>query len=703
MYILLILLAFILLVISVFGSEINSDKNTFLFDIRLSLIKAFIGIAFFSYLICEILSIFNVFSFNYILFSWVLVNGLIFYLNKEKIKLNVFNIFSQKITIPKQERNILYFIFFLIILPLLLLAIFIQPNNWDSMAYHLPRVEHWIQNKNIYPYPTNIVRQVLTSPLSEYMIANFQILSSTDAFSNLVQFASFIFILFSATLIFSLLKIGVKGQLFLLLALLCIPMVLFQATTTQTDLLATFFFLSFILFGLLVIKSEYNFTTNFIFLASSLTLGILTKYHITIFAAPIVIYLLFDLIKKKNNNNIYYAILISILTIAVILVPLFARNIYFFGSITGKDLFDENATIVNNTISIQNMLSNNFKHIVDFISLPINGYNNLLFSLNHSLHNIIGISENTPGNNWAGASFTVNNHLNEDTAGSIIHAALIIISLFLVFKSKHRTKLLLLFAYCFIAFSLYGLMFKYTPFDIRLLLPVLLFMIIISTYIIYTSITNKYIINGMMLLFLIISIFPVYFNRAKPIIGNPFYLRRILTNSPKGNLDKASLALLLSLNKESILNNYMMVDSTYTLKKDLSKEQRKLLFKLEDSIGLFDFDKKTIFQKSRLDNYFTQNPGIQKNIDTLFSNFSSANLSNNSINGKPLYIDLKTDFDSYEYLIWVYAKGNFKNGFYIGNSDTLKYRSYSKNIIDQKLYNIELADKNKNWTIKYKN
>jgi hypothetical protein len=703
MYILLILLAFILLAFSFYGLEIKSYKNGFLFDVRLAVIKAFIGIAFFSYLTCEILSIFNVFSFNYVLISWLLINGIIIYLNKEKIKLNLFSVFSQKITISKQEINILYFIFFLIILPLLLLAIFIPPNNWDSMAYHLPRVEHWIQNQNVYSYPTNIVRQVLTSPLSEYMIANFQILSSTDAFSNLVQFASFIFILCSATLIFSILKINYKGQLFLLLALLSLPMILFQATTTQTDLLASFFFLSFILFGLLLIQSDDNFKTNFIFLALSLMLGILTKYHIAIFAAPIVIYLLFDLIKKKNNKNTIFVVLISILTIAVILGPLFLRNIFFFGSISGKELFDDNATIVNSTISIQNMLSNNFKHIVDFISLPIKGYNNLLFSANHSLHNIIGISENTPGNNWAGESFTVNNHLNEDTAGSIIHAALIILSLFLVFKSKQKTKLLLLFAYCFIAFSLYGLLFRYTPFDIRLLLPVLLFMIIISTYIIYNTITNKHIINGLILLFLIISIFPVYFNRAKPIIGNPFYLRRVLTNSPKGDLDKASLTLLPNQYKEAILNNYILVNAAYTLKKDLSKEQRKILFKLEDAIGLFDFDKKIIFQKSRLDNYFTQNPSIQKNMDTLSSKITQTNEPKNSITGKPIYIDLKTEFDSYEYLIWVYAKANFKNGFYIGNSDSLKFRSYSKNTIDPKLYNIEVSDKNKNWSIKYKN
>jgi membrane-associated HD superfamily phosphohydrolase len=203
-----------------------------------------------------------------VLISWLLFNTFIIYFNKEKIKLNVFSIFSQKVKIPKKEKNTLLFIFFLIILPLFLLGIFIPPNNWDSMAYHLPRIEHWIQNKNIYPYPTNIVRQVLTSPLSEYIIANFQILASTDAFSNLVQFASFIFILFTGTLIFSLLKIGMKGQLFLLLALLSLPMMLFQATTTQTDLLASFFFLSFILFGLLIKESDNNFDSGYEFIYS---------------------------------------------------------------------------------------------------------------------------------------------------------------------------------------------------------------------------------------------------------------------------------------------------------------------------------------------------------------------------------------------------------------------------------------------------
>jgi hypothetical protein len=700
MYILLILLAFILLSISFFQSD--SNDNGFLFKIRLAPIKSFTAIALISYLICELLSLFNILSFNYVVFSWALINAFIIYFYKEIIKLNVNSIISYKILLPKKDKNLLLLIFLIIILPLFLLAIFIPPNNWDSMAYHLPRVEHWIQNKNIYPYPTNIVRQIVSPPLSEYIITNFQILSNTDAFSNLVQFASFILILFTGTLIFSCLKISFKGQLFLLLALLSLPMLLFQATTTQTDLLASFFFLSFILFALLIIQSDNNFKSNFIFLALTLCLGVLTKYHIAIFALPIVIYLLFDLIKKKNSKNTIFAILIAFLSIILILAPLLARNIYFLGSITGKDLFDNNATIVNSSINFTSMLSNNIKHIVDFVSIPINGFNELLFSVNHTFHTIIGTSENAAGNNWAGEPFRVHNLLNEDTAGSFIHAVFIILSIFLLFKIKHKTKLVLCLIYCFIAFSLYALFFRYTPFDIRLLLPVLIILIIISSYIIFTFIQNKPLLNALMALFFIIAIFPVYFNTAKPIIGNPFYLRRILTSTPKGNIDNTALRLIPSENKEKILTNYILIDSSYFLKKDLTFEQRDALFNLQVSIGLFYYDKRTIFQKSRIDNYYALNPYIQKNIDTLFDHISKP-ISNNTINTKDVIIDLNTEFDSFEYLIWVYAKANFKNGFYIGNSGSLKYKSYSKNSIDPQLYNIEVVDKNKNWTIKFKN
>jgi hypothetical protein len=171
--------------------------------------------------------------------------------------------------------------------------------------------------------------------------------------------------------------------------------------------------------------------------------------------------------------------------------------------------------------------------------------------------------------------------------------------------------------------------------------------------------------------------------------------------TPKGIIDNKFLVLLPEAQKVKILSNYFLKDSIYFLKKDLSVNERITLFHLQDSVGIFDYDKKTVFQKSRIDNYFPQIPKIKDNYKSTFNNILNRNFEINPTITKSLYIDLKTEFDSFEYLIWLYAKRNFKNSFYIGNSDSLKYRSYSKNVIDSKCYNIELVDKNKNWTLRY--
>jgi hypothetical protein len=184
---------------------------------------------------------------------------------------------------------------------------------------------------------------------------------------------------------------------------------------------------------------------------------------------------------------------------------------------------------------------------------------------------------------------------------------------------------------------------------------------------------------------LFLAIFPVYFNRAKPVIGNPFYIRRQITYSPKGELDSLILNLNPSLKKTNLLSYYNLVNSNYVLKPNLTKLERITLFKFEDSIGIFDADKKTVFQKTELENYFTENPNIQKNIGALFSKLPK----------NKNRIDLRTEYDSYEYLIWVYSKKYFNNKFYIGSSENVGYKSYSKNLKDSNFYSLQITDKNK--------
>jgi hypothetical protein len=141
-----------------FDANSKSGKKGIIYNIRLALLQSFIGIAFISYVLVEILSLFNGLNKVNVIVSWVLVLLVIYFINRTRsFKLLLLQIITYKWEITLGTKRLLFGVFVSIILPLCLLSIFIPPNNWDSMAYHLPRVEHWIQNGNIYPYNTNML------------------------------------------------------------------------------------------------------------------------------------------------------------------------------------------------------------------------------------------------------------------------------------------------------------------------------------------------------------------------------------------------------------------------------------------------------------------------------------------------------------------------------------------------------------------
>ena len=73
------------------------------------------------------------------------------------------------------------------------IALIAPPNNWDSMTYHMSRVEHWRANASVTHYPTNVVWQLYLSPWAEFGILQFQTLGfGSDRLANSVQWFAFV-------------------------------------------------------------------------------------------------------------------------------------------------------------------------------------------------------------------------------------------------------------------------------------------------------------------------------------------------------------------------------------------------------------------------------------------------------------------------------------------------------------------------------
>lgn len=621
--------------IGIFFSCIQKTELGPIATLRDAFVKAFLAFSFLAYLFAEIFSVNNFLTATTIGTAWGVVAMVTMYFSSKR-RIQVTDTFiaawSALFRIEKRYFYLLFASVVFILLPLLLLAVFIPPNNWDSLAYHLPRIEHWIQNKNIYPYPTNLIRQIITPPLSEYLLLNIRILACNDWFLNLVQFMALLGVIAAFTQILKQLKVNYKGQVLGYALLLSLPMVIFQATTTQTDLLSAFFLKAFLLYTLNFIQSNYTNKIDFLLLVLAISLGILTKYTIAIFALPFILLIIYKVLATKKGTWIIWTASIAFAIAAIVLAPFLVRNLISFGSFTGNEYFE--ASMSNSHISIQYTIGNTFKNIADFISIPVNFFNEILLSVLNKVHSILGISINDDGANWNKMEFIINNHLNEDSAGSLLHFLLIVLSIPLIWKLKNRKNLLWICIGLFSTFIIYSAIFRYSPWNNRLFLPLIITWLIVVAYILNNTIKNSLFVFIISTGLLLVAILPVYFNRAKPIIMDPFYLKRVLSHSPKA--------------AEKI---------------------------------------KTVFEKNRMDNYFVWTPFLQKQLDTVL----------NQIPIDRNRIDLGTEFDSHEYMIWLYAQKHFKGDFYIGTSQNIHYKPFPQNFPKANYYTIALKDSVMHW------
>ena len=118
----------------------------------------------------------------------------------------------------------------------LLVAALAEPNNYDSQTYHLPKIEHWVAQGSLEFWPTIIDRQVDIPPGAEYLLLHLRLFTGGDGLYNLVQWAAGVGCLLLAARITAQLGGGRRAQLLTAFLVGTTPMVVLQATSTQTDL-----------------------------------------------------------------------------------------------------------------------------------------------------------------------------------------------------------------------------------------------------------------------------------------------------------------------------------------------------------------------------------------------------------------------------------------------------------------------------------
>jgi hypothetical protein len=462
----------------------------------------------------------------------------------------------------------------------------------------MTRVEEWRQNLNVYPFPTSNIRQVNYPPLAEYIILNLQVLSQSDYFANLVQYFSLLGSLSLISLSVKLFGLDMKGQFLSVLLLLCIPMVIFQSTSTQTDLTASFFLLGVIYSVLKILKSHLIFFQDIIALGAFLFLGGLVKYTVFVFSAPFLIVVAYHIIKHASFRGICQYAIICLLFVVIIFGPFLSRNLAYFGNLTGETGLLN--LMGNEHPNLFKMLGNVAKNIVDEMTIPWDTFNSILTNWVRIFHEMIGIPLNSQETNYLSMPYQTNFLFAEDSASSFIHAFIIVGSLaFLMLKKnvQNRRKILFYWLGLIISFLVYSFLFKWQPWGNRLLLPLFILSMLGGTFALFQCIKNSSLGLHVVFIFLIMYAIPsVYFNRNKPMFD--LYQMRSILNKPKGMMTYFQFNAQSEKIKEELLNYYSFDQDVYLINQKLPKVDKERLFKLQDSLLFFEEEKISIFKKN---------------------------------------------------------------------------------------------------------
>ena len=451
-------------------------------QVRRTFVEAFVLTAVFIVATTETLSLFDALNSKAVTAWWTAANALLLVYgiyggqadlrnDLSRARAGVTRNFAEWVKTPLQK---MYFLMLALVYAVVfVIAVAAPPNTLDSLAYHLARVAHWIQAGNVDHYPTAILRQLYQNPLAEYAILQLQILSGGDQYANLVQFFSLIACGAVVSLIVG--EFGQDNRTQLLSALLTatIPMAILQASSTQNDLVLSFFTAAFFYFFLDAARK--NTVSSFIFAGLALGAALLTKGTGYIYCFPMgalvfAVYF-FNRPSKSEKTRFACQTLLLVMLALVLNAGHFARNYRLFGTplSTGED------RVANEKLSAPILFSNLVRNYALHLDISTDRTPGLI---ERAAASLVGAEElKNPDSTYLDIPFAVAYSQHEDLAGNLIHIFLMTGCLgALAFYRGEKKRLVWLSAICTVAgFVLFCAVLRWQPWASRLHLPLFIF------------------------------------------------------------------------------------------------------------------------------------------------------------------------------------------------------------------------------------
>lgn len=512
-------------------------------DWRRSLLSASVVWGFILTLITEIFSLFSWITFPGFLGAWFIIGTILAVTYQKR--------YSKANQIRRDKRSsqaifwadiasIPVFIRFslaiiaLIVLPTGLLAIFVSPNEGDSMFYHMARVVNWIQNHNVQHYPTHVTHQLDFPPLASFINLHLQILSGGDYLANSVQWFSMIGSVIGVSYIARQLGAKPIGQTLSAVVCVTIPLGILESSTAQNDYVMTFWLTCFVSDVLRELTQPNTLRTT-LEIGGSLGLSILTKPIAYLYSFPFYLLFMGSLIHRRSKR-ILAPLVASSLVVLFLNVGYWWRNYTVLGSPLGVT-----GDVTRNTLlTLASFISILSKNIAINIAIPNQTFNDTVLKLLTMLHQAIGLDLSDPRTSMYGDPFEMQLafpiRLHEAIASNPLHLLFILFSIGLYLSHKRiRSKLLTSYLIALsTGYFLFSFLIRWHLSGNRYQLPALvLFSAFIGT--IFSVAVTYRILMYLLVVTLCSGAFPsIVFSTTKPIFQNKNFILTPLEKSSIG-------------------------------------------------------------------------------------------------------------------------------------------------------------------------
>jgi len=306
----------------------------------------------------------------------------------------------------------------------LITALVSEPNNWDSLTYHLTRVEHWIQNGTLAHYRTNVEQQIGLNPGAEILVLHARLLSGGDHYANMIQWVAYVVGSAAASLVAARLGATSRAQAIAGVFALTLPMGILQASSTQNDLVTACWVIVFAE-RLLTLRKAPS-TIVVAEAAAALGLALVTKGTAMLAAFPLGCWLLVVLARYGPGPLLRNAAMAAAIVLTLN-AGWWIRNYRVFGTPVGTI----GVIVGNTTHGLDVAYSNAVRNLSSQLMTPSAAVNARIFEMASAAVRAAGVDPEAPGttNGSFRTSLDVRGRsrvAHEDFAANPIHVVLLL-------------------------------------------------------------------------------------------------------------------------------------------------------------------------------------------------------------------------------------------------------------------------------------